>query len=216
MARWFSIKPGLTIRGRKFKGLRGWAGKPFHPPLTDVPIGAFTLAAAFDVISWIIGEPVAASESVAVTSPGSGVDLLANGGWDWAGDLYSAATFCLLAGALVAIPTAITGIWDWWKSTEKHTQAWRTANWHMAIMLTVLVASAAVAIFRLSIDVQFATSFALMAFSVVIFGLMTLGATYGGSLVYDYGFNVETAGDHPVWHESERDVFPGEDKAIDS
>ena len=32
---------------------------------------------------------------------------------------------------------------------------------------------------------------------------------FGGSLVYDYGFNVETAGDHRVWHRSETDVFPG-------
>jgi len=37
----------------------------------------------------------------------------------------------------------------------------------------------------------------------------TLGGTIGGSLAYDYGFNVETSGDHPVWHESEQDVFPG-------
>ena len=36
------------------------------------------------------------------------------------------------------------------------------------------------------------------------------GATYGGSLVFDYGFNVETAGDSPVWHESETDVLPGD------
>ncbi len=34
----------------------------------------------------------------------------------------------------------------------------------------------------------------------------------GGSLAYDYGFNVETAGDSPVWHPSEVDVFPA-DKA---
>jgi uncharacterized membrane protein len=40
--------------------------------------------------------------------------------------------------------------------------------------------------------------------------LVSLGATYGGSLVYDYGFNVETSGDHPVWHESETDVYPGQ------
>jgi hypothetical protein len=28
--------------------------------------------------------------------------------------------------------------------------------------------------------------------------------------VFDYGFNVETAGDSPVWHQSEVDVFPGQ------
>ena len=36
------------------------------------------------------------------------------------------------------------------------------------------------------------------------------GATFGGTLVFDYGFNVETAGDSPVWHQSETDVLPGE------
>jgi uncharacterized membrane protein len=45
--------------------------------------------------------------------------------------------------------------------------------------------------------------------SVVIGLLVSLGATFGGSLVYEYGFNVETAGDHPAYHKSEADVFPG-------
>lgn len=36
-----------------------------------------------------------------------------------------------------------------------------------------------------------------------------IGGTLGGSLAYHYGFNVETAGDHPVWHQSETGVFPG-------
>ena len=48
-----SFRPALTMRGRKFKGLRGWAGKPLHPPLTDVPVGAYMLVAAFDVISYV-------------------------------------------------------------------------------------------------------------------------------------------------------------------
>lgn len=40
--------------------------------------------------------------------------------------------------------------------------------------------------------------------------LVSLGAIYGGSLVYEHGFNVESAGDHPAWHVSETDVFPGQ------
>ncbi len=40
--------------------------------------------------------------------------------------------------------------------------------------------------------------------------LVSVGATFGGSLVFDYGFNVETAGDHPAWHTSETDVLPGD------
>jgi hypothetical protein len=44
--------------------------------------------------------------------------------------------------------------------------------------------------------------------SVLAGSLVAFGTTYGGSLVFDYGFNVETSGDHPVWHESEVDVYP--------
>ena len=52
----FSFRPVLTLRGRTFKGLRGWSGKPLHPPLTDIPIGAYVLAATFDVVSLIGGD----------------------------------------------------------------------------------------------------------------------------------------------------------------
>jgi uncharacterized membrane protein len=54
------------------------------------------------------------------------------------------------------------------------------------------------------------TGAVVLALSLVIALLTVVGGTIGGSLAYDYGFNVETAGDHPVWHESEVDVFPGQ------
>ncbi len=47
----FSFGPTLATKGRKFKGLRGFAGKPFHPPLTDVPVVAYLFGAVFDVPS---------------------------------------------------------------------------------------------------------------------------------------------------------------------
>lgn len=50
----------------------------------------------------------------------------------------------------------------------------------------------------------------VLILSLAVCALTIVGGTIGGSLAYDYGFNVETAGDHPVWHPSERDVFPGE------
>jgi hypothetical protein len=40
--------------------------------------------------------------------------------------------------------------------------------------------------------------------------LVVIGGTLGGTLAFDYGFNVETAGDSPVWHQSEVDVMPGQ------
>ena len=51
---------------------------------------------------------------------------------------------------------------------------------------------------------------AILALSIVIAALVAIGATFGGTLVFDYGFNVETAGDSPVWHPSETDVMPGD------
>jgi hypothetical protein len=52
-----------------------------------------------------------------------------------------------------------------------------------------------------------------MVLSVVAAVLVIAGGAIGGSLVYDYGFNVETAGDSPVWHHSEVDLLPGEKPA---
>ncbi|MGH2699099.1 MAG: DUF2231 domain-containing protein [Actinomycetota bacterium] len=188
MTRWFSIKPAITFRGRSFKGLRGFSGKPFHPPLTDIPVTAYVFALVFDLISFF-----------------SSGELAEN--------MYNAATFVLIGGLIVSIPTALTGFWDWLKSTPKHTQARRTANWHMTIMFTV---TALVIVGLLARDLEDGSVNTIgMVLSVLAGGLVSLGATYGGSLVYDYGFNVETSGDHPVWHESEEDVFPGHDRQPD-
>ncbi|MGH9280088.1 MAG: DUF2231 domain-containing protein [Acidimicrobiales bacterium] len=181
-----SFRPSLTFRGRKFKGLRGWAGKPLHPPLTDVPVGAYVLAAAFDVISF------------------AGRDQ------EWARDLYRAATFVLVGGALVSVLAALTGFWDWLKSTEKGTQARRTVNAHAWTMVSVtVVVLVAIGLRLFAYDADTHTGAVALVLSLLAAALTTLGGTIGGSLAYDYGFNVETAGDHPVWHKSEQDVFPG-------
>jgi uncharacterized membrane protein len=186
--RTFSFRPALTLRGRKFKGLRGWSGKPLHPPLTAVPIGAYLLAAAFDVISFVGQEQ------------------------EWARDFYRAATFVLVGGAAVSVFTALTGFWDWLRSTEPATQARRTANAHAAVMLTVTVlVLVGIAVRLFAFDEDAHTPGLALALSVAAATLTGIGGTIGGSLVYDYGFNVETAGDHPVWHRSEHDVRPGEE-----
>ena len=182
-----SFRPALTLRGRQFKGLRGWAGKPLHPPLTDVPVGAYVLAAAFDVVS-----------AVGHTHP-------------WARDFYRAATFALIGGAAVSVLTALTGFWDWLTSTEKGTQARRTANAHAWTMVTVAVlVLAGIAVRALAFWDEPSTTGVALALTLVAAGLTVIGGTIGGSLAFDYGFNVETAGDSPVWHRSEVDVFPGD------
>ena len=130
--RTFSFRPSLTIRGRTFKGLRGWAGKPLHPPVTDVPVGAYTLVAAFDVISFF-----------GATRNGPGTSTSRDR------SPSSVARWCRSSPPS---PASGTG-------SSPPRRAARPA---------------------------------------------------APSLAYDYGFNVETSGDHPVWHPSEVAVFAGE------
>ena len=173
MARWFSIRPSITFQGRKFNGLRGWSGKPLHPPLTDFPVTCYILVGVFDVISYFLGA-----------------------GSSKARDFFISGTHVIIAGAIVSIGTALTGYWDRLKSAPKHTQAWRTANWDMAVMSTVTVIVIVDIIVRVRGWNCDQAGLGVTILSVLAAALVSLGATYGGSLVYDCGFNVETAGDH--------------------
>jgi uncharacterized membrane protein len=184
----FSVRPAITLRGRKFKGLRGWAGKPLHPPFTDFPIAAYVLAAVFDVISVVGGS----------SHP-------------WAREFFHAGTYVFIGGAAVSLLAALTGWRDWRTSSEPGNQARRTINTHAVIMITVTALALADIAWRLDkYHSVSCTPGGLMVLSALVAALVSLGATYGGTLVFDYGFNVETAGDHPVWHTSETDVFPGD------
>jgi len=185
----FTFGPPLVIKGRKNKGLRGFAGKPYHPPLTDVPVTAYLFAAAFDILS------------IAVHSSHGELSR----------QFFVAGTWVLLGGAGVSLLAALTGWADWHRSSEPGTQARRTINAHAILMLTVT----AIVLVDLLVRVtayrdNTSTPIGIVILSAVAAGIVSLGATYGGSLVYDYGFNVETAGDHPVWHQNETDVYPGQ------
>lgn len=183
----FSVRPTLTIKGRTFKGIRGWSGKPLHPPLTDVPIAAYLLAAVFDVISVIAGSD-----------------------HGWARELWHAGTYLFVAGAAVSVFAALTGLVDAKSSSEAGTQARRTINTHATIMIVATVLALGDLVWRLNVyHTALVTPVGLAVLSVVVALLISVGATFGGALVFEYGFNVETAGDHPVWHKSETDVFPG-------
>ncbi|MGZ4771747.1 MAG: DUF2231 domain-containing protein, partial [Ilumatobacteraceae bacterium] len=125
--------------------------------------------------------------------------------------MWHAGTFVFVAGAIVSVFTALTGFIDWLRSSEPGTQARRTANTHATIMLTVTALVIVDIALRLNgYHTEATTPVGIMVLSVVVAGLVSLGATYGGSLVFDYGFNVEAAGDSPVWHPSEKDIFPGD------
>ena len=191
----FTFGPALSVSGRKWKGLRGYAGKPFHPPLTDVPVTAYLFAAVFDVVSVATrgGHPAVARQ------------------------LFVAGTWTVLGGAGVSLLAALTGWADWHRSSEPGTQARRTINAHAITMLTVTaIVLVDLALRGFADSDRASTPVVVMVLSVVAAGLVSMGATLGGSLVYDYGFNVETAGDHPVWHHSEVDVYPGHKPVADA
>ena len=176
----FSFRPAFEFRGRKNKGLRGFAGKPFHPPLTDVVVGAYTLGPLLSVVAYVAGD-------------------------EFGADLWRAAGLVLLFGAVVSVAAAITGFADW-LTTTRGTQMRRMANAHMAVMLTLT------GIVLVDVALRFLGSGAdepnivVLLLDLLIAALVTVGGTIGGSLVYDFGFNVETAGDNPVYHVSEHDI----------
>ena len=186
----FSFRPALDIRGRKFKGLRGFAGKPFHPPLTDVTVGAYTIAAVLDIISFLFGKS------------------------DWAPEAHKAAAMVLLVGAVSSLATVATGFADW-LNTEKGTQIRRMANahaWTMVLMTTFVLTNLYYKFLADGGDHYGNPDLIGTILSVIVLALVTVGGTIGGSMTYDFGFNVETASDNHVYHVSDHDIAHPHDK----
>ena len=182
----FSFRPAFELRGRRFKGLRGYAGKPFHPPLTDVVVGAYTIGPVLSLLGFLLDGDI-------------GRDLWRAGGW------------VILAGAVVSVATAATGFADW-LNTTRGTQMRRMANAHMAVMLTLTAIVVAALVLRLLVSDAAEPSLVVLVLDVVTLALVTIGGTIGGSLTYDFGFNVETATDNPVYHVSEHDIVHPHDE----
>jgi uncharacterized membrane protein len=191
MPRIYSIRPTWSLKGRRFQGIRGFTGKPFHPPLTDFPIVCYSLAALFDLISFFSGSS----------------DPKAH-------DFFAAATFVMVAGFIVSLGAALTGFLDWWKGIPrdrstgpigraKHTQVWRTINWHATVMVTVTAITLIDILLRVSDFDRGQTQASWLVLSLLGAALVLFGAAYGGTLVFEYGFNVENV--EEVWKESEQD-----------
>lgn len=91
--------------------LKGSPGKPLHPPLTDVSIGAYTLGVA----ALIAGK-------AGLQPP----------------QMAHAALIAISLGLLLAAPTAITGIVDW-LDIPRDTPARAAATIHLVVMVTATV-----------------------------------------------------------------------------
>ena len=178
-----SFKPSLTLKGRKFKWLGGFAGKPFHPPLTDIPSGAYIIAPILDIASYAFSDRT------------------------WAPDTYRAAGFIFLIGAVFGALASLTGFNDW-LTTRKGTQIRRMANAHAWTMIVMSLLVAFMLYTRFVASDLLTPSLAILILSIVIALFVTVGGTIGGSMVFDFGMNVEIADrDHPVYKPHTQDMI---------
>jgi uncharacterized membrane protein len=149
---------------------RGVPGHPLHPPLTDAAIGAYTFA------------------TVAALADVTGISTnAATHGW-W---------LALVFGLIVTGPTALTGLLDWLDITPG-TPLKRTATTHMITMLTTTVVFLLAAIVGHDSFDRGDVSAGPFILTLIGFGLLTLGGTFGGSIVYVHGMRVLNLVDEPA------------------
>jgi uncharacterized membrane protein len=143
--------------------LHGRPGHPVHPPLTDVTIGMFTLATGLAVVG-------AAGAIESKAGP--------------------AAWLALIAGLVVAAPTALTGFADW-LTLEWGTPRWRTATLHLTAMVT------AVSLFGIAAWLQWPgyedgrVTTGGLVLALAGFVALTAGGWLGGTLVFVHALRVQ-------------------------
>ena len=142
--------------------IKGWPGKPAHPPLTDVSIGAYTVGVAMLVLGALGVEEEAAAHGA----------LLAIGG-----------------GLAVALPTALTGVLDW-LDIPKGTPVRTTATVHLVAMLGATVVFALTFVTQLGGYDEGNVETLALGLGLAAEALLTAGGYVGGTIVFVYGVRV--------------------------
>jgi uncharacterized membrane protein len=150
--------------------IKGFPGKPSHPPLTDASIGAYTVG----VVMLVLGALGVEEEQMAHGS------LLA-----------------LSGGLILAIPTALTGLLDW-LSIEKGTPARTTATIHLFTMLSATVLFALTWLVQLDGYKDDVIKTGAWILGIGAEALLAAGGYIGGSLVFVYGIRVLGRREVPV------------------
>lgn len=142
--------------------VKGFPGKPSHAPLTDVSVGAYTVGVAMLIAG----------------AAGLEEEAMAKG-----------ALLAISGGLIVAIPTALTGLLDYF-DLPKRGPARTLATYHRFVMLTATAVFAGTWLAQrpgyLDGDV---TTLGLIL-GVAALGLLVIGGTLGGALAYVYGVRV--------------------------
>jgi uncharacterized membrane protein len=150
--------------------LKGAAGHPIHPPLTDATLGAYTFATIMAVLSRL-----GVSDQNTATA------------W-W---------LALVTGLAITLPTAMTGFADW-LDISSGTPLWRTATLHMTVMLTATVIFAIAAGAGHGDYVDGSVSGGSLVLTLVGYGVLAAGGWLGGAIVFVHGMRVLNLVDEPT------------------
>jgi uncharacterized membrane protein len=150
--------------------IRGWPGKPSHPPLTDASIGAYTVGVAMLVAGQL------------------GVEerQMAHG-----------ALLAISGGLLLAAPTALTGLVDW-LGIESGTPRRRVATVHLVTMVSATLLFAATWLAQRPGYLDGRIETLGLVLGLLAEATLTLGGYLGGTLVFAYGVRVLNRADAPV------------------
>ena len=142
--------------------VRGFPGKPSHPPLTDVAVGAYTAGVAM-LVAGVFGLEE---------------EQMAHG-----------ALLAIGVGLAVSLPTAVTGLLDWWQ-IEKGTPRRTVATVHLIAMLLATAAFAVTFVTHLDGYDDGTVEGFVAVLGLIAEGLLTAGGYLGGTLVFVYGVRV--------------------------
>jgi uncharacterized membrane protein len=163
----------------------GLAGHPLHPPLTDVTVGAYTLATAFALLSRL-----GVSEDNTTTV------------W-W---------LVLVAGLVSTLPTALTGFAEW-LDIERGTPLWRTATVHLSVMVTATIFFAITAGAGHADYVDGTISGGSLLLTLAGYVILVFGAWLGGSIVFVHGMRVLKLVDEPAMRAAAPVEYPEKEEA---
>jgi uncharacterized membrane protein len=150
--------------------IKGWPGKPSHPPLTDASIGAYTVGVAMLVLGTL----------------GIEEEQMAHG-----------ALLAIGGGLALALPTALTGLLDW-LDIPKGTPARTTATLHLFTMLTATVVFALAFLAQLDGYDHGQVETLPLICGLAAEALLAAGGYIGGAIVFVYGNRVLKRPDVPV------------------
>jgi uncharacterized membrane protein len=153
---------------RPVTGLAGRYGHPLHPALVALPIGAWVASFAFDLASHLVSDPAA---------------------------LVEGSRWLIGLGVLGALVAATVGFLDL-LGLPAGTRVFRTAIWHMALML-VAVAGYTVGFFLRGTGPAGPADpvgWGELALSGAALAILGTGGFLGGTLAFRYGVRVADEG----------------------